>query len=154
VIVSLTFVLFGSINQTLFYFMFCLKTLSIMTNFVSIWTCLGLCSTSITLFDIYYACPSKEKHVWCLCQPSLWPICQCTCLGLWPMGITLFPYLLYYDAHFCGLIPCPSGIVESRYAPNTGYEYGLCGKGDVFTNRMGESACVVAQAFQPSFCCM
>jgi hypothetical protein len=153
VIVSLTFVLFGSINQTWFYFMFFLKTLSIMTNFVNLNMLGSLCSTSITLFDIYYACPSKEKHVLCLCQPSLWPICQCTCLGLWPMGITLFPYVLWMPI-FVGLIPCPSGIVESRYAPNTGYEYGLCGKGDVFTNRMGESACVAAQAFQASFCCM
>jgi len=95
----------------------------------------------------------KKNMFLCLCQPSLWPICQCTCLGLWPMGITLFPYVLWMPI-FVGLIPCPSGIVESRYAPNTGYAYGLCGKGDVFTNRMGESACVAAQAFQASFCCM
>jgi hypothetical protein len=44
---------------------------------LSIWTCLGVCLASITLFYIYYACPSKEKHVLCLCQPSLW---QITCL--------------------------------------------------------------------------
>jgi hypothetical protein len=57
----------------------------------------------------------KKNMFLCLCQPSLWAICQCTCLGLWPMGITLFPYLLWMPI-FCGLIPCPSGIVESRYS--------------------------------------
>lgn len=57
-----------------------------------------------------------------------------------PGGLQLWKVLLWVDTR-------PSGIVESRYPPNTGYEYGLCGQGAVVTNRMGESACVVAQAF-------
>lgn len=114
-----------------------------------LWTCLHLCPAAITFFYIYYACMSKEKFVLCLCPVSLWPICQCTCLGLWPASITLFPYLLCMPIRKktcpmfmpCGLqfaknilmlrparlhlwifslIPCLSGIVENRYPPNIG----------------------------------
>lgn len=59
-----------------------------------------------------------------------------------PKKFLLCPDPAGFNYEKLGVIPCPSGIVESRYPPNTGHEHGLCGgKGDdVFTNRMGERA--------------
>jgi hypothetical protein len=56
-----------------------------------------------------------------------------------------------YEKFYYGLIPCPSGIAESRYPPNTGYEYGLCGQGDVGTNRMARARASQPKLFSRQF---